>query len=115
VEIFVLSLFESPTSLLVRLSLERTSTPALDYCVSKVIKTGNSHEFDDMGLLEWARSMVGHVFDDEDRSLLMTSGKGQVIYPVVFDTFYVEKQIIRYGNVLMPFSISVSGPEQLLL
>jgi hypothetical protein len=92
VEIFVLSLFESPTSLLVRLSLERTSTPALDYCVSKVIKTGNSHEFDDMGLLEWARSMVGHVFDDEDRSLLMTSGKGQVIYPVVFDTFYIEKQ-----------------------
>jgi hypothetical protein len=27
----------------------------------------------------------------------------------------VLKQVIRYGNVLMPFSISVSGPEQLLL
>jgi len=27
----------------------------------------------------------------------------------------IAKQNIRYGNVLMPFSISVSGPEQLLL
>jgi hypothetical protein len=92
-EIFVLSLFESSTPLLVRLSLERRGgIPALDDSISNVIETGNSHNFDDMELLEWARSMVGHVFDDEDRSLLMTSGKGQVIYPVVFDTFYIEKQ-----------------------
>ncbi|CZR62777.1 uncharacterized protein PAC_12674 [Phialocephala subalpina] len=91
-EIFVLSLFESSAPLLVRLSLERGSTRELDHCVSNVIKTGNSHDFDDMELLEWARSMVGHMFDDEDRNLLMTSGKGQVIYPIVFDTFYIEKQ-----------------------
>ncbi|OBT99141.1 hypothetical protein VE01_02265 [Pseudogymnoascus verrucosus] len=36
--------------------------------------------------------MVGHMFDNEERSLIMTSGKGQVVYPVIFDTFYVEKQ-----------------------
>lgn len=92
-EILVLSLFESSTPLLVRLSLERQSRgPAMDRYISKVIQTGSTQTFDDMELLEWARGMVGHVFDDEDRSLLVTSGKGQVIYPVVFDTFYIEKQ-----------------------
>lgn len=92
-EIFVLSLFESSAPLLVRLSLERQGgMPALDNNISNVIKTGNSYNFDDEGLFEWARSMVGHVFDSDDRSLLMTSGKGQVIYPVLFDTFYIEKQ-----------------------
>jgi hypothetical protein len=73
------------------LTRETGGMPALDDNLSNVIKTGNSYNYDDMDLFEWARSMVGHVFDD-DRSLLMTSGKGQVIYPVVFDTFYIEKQ-----------------------
>jgi hypothetical protein len=31
------------------------------------------------------------------------------------DIEHILQQRIRYGNVLMPFSISVSGPEQLLL
>jgi hypothetical protein len=108
-EIFVLSLFESSTPVLVRLSLERQGgLPALDHSIAQVIKSGNSQNFDDMDLLDWARSMVGHVFEEEDRSLLLTSGKGQVIYPVVFDTFYIEKQgylklyclpgILRYQN-----------------
>jgi hypothetical protein len=92
-EIFVLSLFESSTPILVRLSLERNGGhPALDNTVSEVIKTGESATFEDIELLDWARSMVGHMFDDEERSLIMTSGKGQVIYPVMFDTLYVEKQ-----------------------
>ncbi|KFY66949.1 hypothetical protein V496_01842 [Pseudogymnoascus sp. VKM F-4515 (FW-2607)] len=92
-EIFVLSLFESSTPILVRLSLERNGGhPALDNTVSELIKTGESTTFEDIELLDWARSMVGHMFDDEERSLIMTSGKGQVIYPVIFDTLYVEKQ-----------------------
>ncbi|KFY91246.1 hypothetical protein V500_04775 [Pseudogymnoascus sp. VKM F-4518 (FW-2643)] len=92
-ELFVLSLFESSTPILVRLSLERNGGhPPLANTVSEVIKTGESATFEDIELLDWARSMVGHVFDDEERSLIMTSGKGQVIYPVIFDTLYVEKQ-----------------------
>ncbi|KFY77278.1 hypothetical protein V499_03261 [Pseudogymnoascus sp. VKM F-103] len=93
VELLVLSLFESSTPILVRLSLERNGgVPVLDGTVAKVIKTGESFPFNDMHLLDWARSMVGHMFDNEERSLIMTSGKGQVVYPVIFDTFYVEKQ-----------------------
>ncbi|TVY27942.1 hypothetical protein LHYA1_G003509 [Lachnellula hyalina] len=119
-EIFVLSLFESSTPVLVRLSLDRQQgLPALDNNFAQVIKSGNSQKFDDMDLIDWARSMVGHVFDDEAPGLLLTSGKGQVIYPVVLDTFYVEKQgylklyclpgLLRYQNEIYSVVSSVDG------
>lgn len=92
-DIFALSLFDSPSPLLVRLSLEREGcSPMIDRIISQVIENGSSFEFDDINLLAWARSMVGHIFDEEDRDLIMTYGKGQVIYPIVFDTFHIEKQ-----------------------
>jgi hypothetical protein len=38
--------------------------------------------------------MVGHEVevDDEDGDTLLTAGKGQVLYPVIFNTFNIEKQ-----------------------
>jgi hypothetical protein len=118
-EILVLSLFQPSKSILIKASLERRGgSPALDDTISRVIKTGDTCEFDDMDLLDWARSMIGHDFDDEDRSLFLTSGKGQVIYPIVFSTFEIEKHgylklsclsgTLRYDNDT--FNV-VSTPE----
>jgi len=91
-DIFALTLFKSASPLLVRLSLARESGFALREEISNVIRTGDPGAFDDMELLEWARSMAGHTFDNEDRSLIMTSSKGQVIYPILLDTFHIKKQ-----------------------
>ncbi|KAH7145607.1 hypothetical protein B0J13DRAFT_607239 [Dactylonectria estremocensis] len=42
-------------------------------------------------ILEWARSLVGHGdIDDEYRNLIMTSKRGQVIYPLLLETLRVE-------------------------
>lgn len=91
-EILVLSLFQSSEPILVKASLERRGGyPGLDSTISKVIKTEDTFEFDDMDLLDWVRSIIGHDYDDEERSLTLTSGKGQVIHPIVFSTFNIEK------------------------
>lgn len=109
-DIFALTLFNSASPPLVRLSLGRENGYAMREQISNVIRTGDPEVFDDMDLLEWARSMAGHTFDNEDRSLIITSSKGQVIYPIVLDTFHIERQgylmlyclpgVLRYNDDL---------------
>ncbi len=91
-DIFALSLFDSLCPPLVRLSCERGAGLEMARTIEHVLKTGRSGGFEDMELLEWARNLVGHIFDDEDRGLIATSSRGQVIYPNVFETFRVERQ-----------------------
>ncbi len=91
-DIFALTLFNSASPPLVRLSLGRENGSAMRNKISNLIRSGDPEDFDDMELIEWARSMAGHTFDNEDRSLIITSSKGQVIYPIVLDTFHIEKQ-----------------------
>ncbi|KAL0765212.1 hypothetical protein CaCOL14_012471 [Colletotrichum acutatum] len=90
-DIFAVSIIESPSPLLLKLSLDREINGSIECDVSKVLQTGSSQKFVDVELLEWARCMVGHNFDDEDRSLIMTCKHGQAIYPAIFETFKVEK------------------------
>jgi hypothetical protein len=95
VDILALSLFDSASPLLVKLSLDReSSSKPVNRAISKVITTGRTFSgFDHMHLIASARNMAGYgPLDDEDRSLIITSSKGQVIYPTVFDTFRIEKQ-----------------------
>ncbi|CZR66625.1 uncharacterized protein PAC_16526 [Phialocephala subalpina] len=91
-DIFALSLFDSPASLLISLNLNERDGIPMDSSISEAITTGNPQKYDDMDLLKWARSMVGHKFDEEDEGWIMTYCKGQVIYPTIFDTFHLEKQ-----------------------
>jgi len=91
-DILALSLFESSAPLLVSLSSHRDTGVFMEHNIAKVLMDGGTQEFDDMDLLDWARSLAGHQYDSEERSLILTYGKGQVIYPIVFDTLQVEKQ-----------------------
>ena len=91
-DIFALSLFDSPASLLISLNLSEREGISMDNSISKAIRTGNPQKYDDTDLLRWARSMVGHKFDEEDEDWIMTYSKGQVIYPAIYDTLKIEKQ-----------------------
>lgn len=62
-DILALSLFDSPPALLVRLSLDRDSL-RIQNNITQVITTGEPREFEDMELLQWARNMVRHMFDN---------------------------------------------------
>ena len=90
-DIFALSLFDSTSPLLLRLSVERKNGTGMEMRISHVLKTGDSQDFDDLELIAWARNMVGHVLQGED-SVVISSSKGQVVYPKVFDTIHFEKQ-----------------------
>jgi len=87
-----LSLFDSPSPLLPGLSTTRENGIEMHTAISSILTTGLSASFDGLGLIRWARNLAGHGFLDEDRSLLVTSARGQVLYPRVFDTFKIEKQ-----------------------
>ncbi|KAL6798621.1 hypothetical protein J3E68DRAFT_400324 [Trichoderma sp. SZMC 28012] len=91
VDILALSLFENPESLLVRPSHDRHNADQLKYTVCEVLRDGEPRVFDDGHLLQWARAMVGHVYDDKDRRLIVTSGRGQVVYPSVYEYQRIER------------------------
>ncbi|PNP54995.1 hypothetical protein THARTR1_04684 [Trichoderma harzianum] len=93
IDIFALSLFEAPKSLLVRPSHDRHDEEQLRGAVRRVLQRGKPQVFEDEHLLQWARGMVGHDFGDEERGLIVTSGRGQVVYPLV----YVSGHIMRSG------------------
>lgn len=86
VDIFALSLFEAPELLMVRPRHDRHNAKQLRDTVFDVLRNGEPREFDDGHLLQWARAMVGHVFDDKDRRLIVTSGRGQVVYPSMYES-----------------------------
>ncbi len=106
-DIFALSLFDSTSTLLLRLSVDRENGIGMEMRVSDVLKTGDSRDFDDLDLIAWARNMAGHVLQGEN-SVVISSSKGQAIYPKVFDTLRFQKQgylelcclprVLRYGG-----------------
>lgn len=89
--ILTLSLFESPSTVLIRPSHERYRGANMRNSICQLLWTGKPQKYEDGDLLNWARSMVGHIFDDEDRSLILTSSQGQVVYPAAYETYRVEK------------------------
>ncbi|KAL7913760.1 hypothetical protein GGI35DRAFT_490221 [Trichoderma velutinum] len=104
VNVFALSLFDSPESLLIRPSHSRHDGHQLEDDVCDILWTGEAREFDDEHLLQWARAMVGHDFDNEDRGLIVTSGRGQVVYPLVYETQHIERagylRLLNFCGVL---------------
>jgi hypothetical protein len=115
-DILTLSLFTSPTPLLVKLSDDRESGNSLERRISRFLRTGTkivevpALQSFHSSLLMWARDMVGHKVDasDEEGDTVVTSGNGQVIYPAIFDSFNIERQgymkissypgTLRYGG-----------------
>ncbi|KAL6795803.1 hypothetical protein GGI42DRAFT_332122 [Trichoderma sp. SZMC 28013] len=91
VDIFALSLFESPEELFIRPSRDRLHGDQLEIVVCNVLRSGKQQAFNDNHLLQWARTLVGHDFDDEDRDLIITSDRGQVVYPSVYGSDRIEK------------------------
>ncbi len=92
-DIFALSLLDSPSPLLVRPCRDREAGRKMQLIIAETIRTGYSlTTLDEMDLLGWARHLIGHKFNGEGQGLIATSGKGQVVFPYVFDTFHIEKQ-----------------------
>ncbi|OAA68574.1 hypothetical protein SPI_00769 [Niveomyces insectorum RCEF 264] len=94
-DILAVSLFDSPTPLLVRLSTHREPGNQLQQSIARLLKTGNRDSWTCgyMDVFTWARNMIGHEVDpaDEDGDTLVTSGKGQVAYPALLDSLTIEK------------------------
>lgn len=93
-DIFALSLFYSPKPLLVKFSMQHPMPHELYMEIIQILKTGSTESVepcDPSTLLTWARFLVRHVFEDEDGEYIMTSDKGQVVYPTSFESYYIEK------------------------
>ncbi len=90
-DILALSLFDSPSTLLLRLSVHRGNEVEMQSGIHHVIQTDDTLDFDELDLISWARNMVGHVLPERQEPIV-SSSKGQVIYPMMFDTRHIEKQ-----------------------
>ncbi|KAK2669990.1 hypothetical protein RAB80_014127 [Fusarium oxysporum f. sp. vasinfectum] len=95
-DLLAFSLLEHRTSLRLFTSRDRSGGDGMLAVVSDILESGISDEadaspIDAMNIWDWARSLVGHGdIDDEHRSLIMTSKRGQVIYPLLLETFRFE-------------------------
>ncbi len=122
-DIFALSLFDSPSTLLLRLSVDRENGIGMEICISELIGIGSCQDFDNLNIITWARNMVGHVLEEQSR-VIISSSKGQVIYPRVFDARHLENHgylklcclpgVLRYqGETYDIVSYPVLGIERL--
>lgn len=104
-DIFALSLFERPESVMIRPQRERCPN-SLHQSLLDVLESGGQPSCSYEHLVNWAMRMVGHAFDDNggESSLLVTSSKGQVIYPAIYDTYHLERvgylRLVNYDGVL---------------
>lgn len=102
--IFALSLFESRTTLFLRPILHPQDQNLMRASIYKVLQTGKAEAFDEQELISWARGMIGHTFDDEDQALIVTSARGQVMYPAIYDAYHVERigylRMLHFGGSL---------------
>ncbi|KAH7242780.1 hypothetical protein BKA59DRAFT_457344 [Fusarium tricinctum] len=95
-DLLAFSLLDHPTSLRLFTSRDRSRGDGILSEISDILESGTSEEpdasqIDAMDIWDWARSLVGHGdIDDEYRSLIMTSKRGQVIYPLLLETFRFE-------------------------
>lgn len=83
-DIFAFSLFDSPVyreSTLVRLSTSRDMSNPVEGSIFDLVSTETLKLRDSVDIIAWARDMVGHVSNKEDVDIVMTSGRGQVVYP----------------------------------
>lgn len=100
--ILVLSLFEKVEDLRIRAgtfemrhrSLEDEKLRHLESLVLGILKTGEPAAATVWELLDLALSLVAHDVgsDIEQRSWIVSSSKGQVVYPALFETQNVEKR-----------------------
>jgi hypothetical protein len=88
--LFALSLFECPKSVMIRPSHERHRGNEMRDIICSLLKTGARQRYADIDVIDWARAMVGHTFEDETRGLIVTSSRGQVVYAALFDAYLFE-------------------------
>ncbi|KAF4436753.1 hypothetical protein F53441_13187 [Fusarium austroafricanum] len=97
-DLLAFSLLDHPSSLHLFASRDRSRGHGILLEMSDILESGTSEDadesyFDVMDVWDWARSLVGHgEIDDEYRSLIMTSKRGQVIYPLLLETLRFERQ-----------------------
>lgn len=83
--ILTLSLFESPETLLVSVPLIETQQQLLKV-VQHIMKSGEPTSCTIKEILALARRLVGHKDLEDDESWVITSYKGQAVYPRVYET-----------------------------
>lgn len=124
--VLVLSLFdsacddESPLQLSTH-SIARMSDDLRDLttrAIYKVLRNGHGIETEVSHLHVLARHMVGHEDMDTEDDAIITSAKGQVVYPTLFETQYVEREgymalsclsgVLRHGKEVYTRAVSSS-------
>lgn len=94
-DILALSLFNCNSSLRARRTRSRNeNTWDLQRLVLHVLQKQVAGEFlpGTTPLLSWTRGLVGHEEFNATEHAIMTSRKGQVIYPAIFESFELRKQ-----------------------
>jgi hypothetical protein len=94
-DIFALSLFETRESLLVRPTHSQHSDDLMREAICDLLFSGSGGFYSDSDVVDWARRMIGHDFDSiidsESQGLLITSARGQAVYPALLDSFHFER------------------------
>ena len=94
--ILALSLFDFPEALLIHLRGQRSAVTTLDNAVISIFEQGRSEPVICPAgeILQLALSLVGHDVEDDFRfnQWVISSFKGQVVYPKIFETQCLEKR-----------------------
>jgi hypothetical protein len=126
-DILSLSLFELPDNLLVHLQHHRGGDSNFKQAIYSIITTGVP-EVCNIGLiLKWTLTLIGHdvavetAMPSDQRKWVISSGKGQVVYPRLFETCNIPRRgyltlswapgLLRYQKQTYPRGVSQPNTE----
>jgi hypothetical protein len=121
-DVLSLSLFELPDNLLVHLKHHHVVDLAFKAAIHSILTTGVPEVCNISHILKWTLALIGHdievgtVEPGDQRKWVLSSEKGQVAYPRVFETHNITSRgyltlswapgILRYQNQIYPKGVS---------
>lgn len=113
-DVLSLSLFELPDNLLVHLEHHRGGLSEFKTAIHSIITTGAPAVCNISHILKWTLALIGH--EIEVGKWVLSSEKGQVAYPKVFETHDIRSRgyltlswapgVLRYQNQIYPKGVS---------
>jgi hypothetical protein len=121
-DILSLSLFELPDNLLVHLQHHRDVKLDFKTAIHGILTTGVPQVCNISHILNWTLALIGHEIEVEtalrgdQRKWVLSSEKGQVAYPRIFETYNIPSRgyltlswapgLLRYQNQIYPKAVS---------
>lgn len=126
-DILSLSLFELPDNLLVRLTHHRRRDLEFKAAIHSIITTGRPFICDISHILKWTLALIGHEIEvgtgkvGDQKEWVLSSEKGQVVYPKIFETHNITRRgylalswtpgVLRYRNQIYTKGVSQPSPS----